>query len=127
MVSSYLCMAYGTHPSLLYWFPIINKCLFTIECLEGKCSCQLAPTPPKVLALGKMLNNETISINVSILASELLRKEQDSHLHETLRTYKMQLKWVLSAGGIYITMHRNGSTEYSNQIKCILYPVSCCT
>nr|XP_016942967.1 macrophage colony-stimulating factor 1 receptor 1 [Drosophila suzukii] len=62
------------------------------QCLEGKCSCQLAPTPPKVLALGKMLNNETISINVSILASELLRKEQDSHLHETLRTYKMQLK-----------------------------------
>ncbi|XP_016965097.1 macrophage colony-stimulating factor 1 receptor 1 [Drosophila biarmipes] len=62
------------------------------QCLEGKCSCQLAPTPPKVLALGKMLSNETISINVSILASELLRKEQDSHLHETLKTYKMQLK-----------------------------------
>ncbi|XP_043663007.1 platelet-derived growth factor receptor beta [Drosophila teissieri] len=62
------------------------------QCLEGKCSCQLAPTPPKVLAVAKMLSNETISINISILASELLRKEQDSHLHETLRTYKMQLK-----------------------------------
>lgn len=62
------------------------------QCLEGKCSCQLAPTPPKVLAVAKMLSNETISINLSILASELLRKEQDSHLHETLRTYKMQLK-----------------------------------
>ncbi|KAH8352119.1 hypothetical protein KR084_002060 [Drosophila pseudotakahashii] len=62
------------------------------QCLEGKCSCKLAPTPPKVLAVGKMLSNETISINISILASELLRKELDSHLHETLRTYKMQLK-----------------------------------
>ncbi|XP_017011452.2 fibroblast growth factor receptor 3 [Drosophila takahashii] len=62
------------------------------QCLEGKCSCKLAPTPPKVLAVGKMLSNETISINISILASELLRKEQDSRLHETLRTYKMQLK-----------------------------------
>ncbi|XP_017047600.1 macrophage colony-stimulating factor 1 receptor 1 [Drosophila ficusphila] len=62
------------------------------QCLEGKCSCQLAPTPPKVLAVGKMLSNETISINISILASEQLRREQESHLHESLKAYKMQLK-----------------------------------
>ncbi|XP_016974212.1 fibroblast growth factor receptor 3 [Drosophila rhopaloa] len=66
--------------------------VFIPQCLEGKCSCQLAPTPPKVLAVAKMLSNDTISINFSILASEQFRKEQDSHLHETLRKYKMQLK-----------------------------------
>ncbi|XP_032311105.1 macrophage colony-stimulating factor 1 receptor 1 isoform X2 [Drosophila ananassae] len=62
------------------------------QCVAGKCSCQLTPTPPKVLAVGKMLGNDTISINLSIQASDLFRKEQDSRLHETLRTYKMQLK-----------------------------------
>ncbi|KAH8267462.1 hypothetical protein KR018_005349, partial [Drosophila ironensis] len=62
------------------------------QCVAGKCSCQMAPTPPKVLAVGNMLGNDTISINLSIVASEQLRKEQDSRLHETLRTYKMQLK-----------------------------------
>ncbi|XP_052853993.1 macrophage colony-stimulating factor 1 receptor 1 [Drosophila gunungcola] len=66
--------------------------VFVPQCLEGKCSCQLAPTPPKVLAVAKMLSNDTISINLSILASEQFRKEQDSRLHETLRAYKMQLK-----------------------------------
>ncbi|XP_070133476.1 vascular endothelial growth factor receptor 3 isoform X1 [Drosophila bipectinata] len=62
------------------------------QCVAGKCSCQLTPTPPKVLAVGKMVGNDTISINLSIQASDPFRKEQDTHLHETLRTYKMQLK-----------------------------------
>ncbi|XP_017116786.1 macrophage colony-stimulating factor 1 receptor 1 [Drosophila elegans] len=66
--------------------------VFVPQCLEGKCSCQLAPTPPKVLPVAKMLSNDTISINLSILASEQFRKEQESHLHETLMAYKMQLK-----------------------------------
>ncbi|XP_070140953.1 uncharacterized protein [Drosophila kikkawai] len=66
--------------------------VFVPQCLEGKCSCQFAPTPPRVLAMGKMLSNDTISISISILASEQLRKEQESRLHDTLGTYKMQLK-----------------------------------
>ncbi|XP_001356773.4 vascular endothelial growth factor receptor 2 isoform X1 [Drosophila pseudoobscura] len=66
--------------------------IFIPQCVSGKCSCQLAPTPPKVLTAAKMLTNDTISISFSIQASEQLRKEQASHLHETLRLYKMQLK-----------------------------------
>ncbi|KAH8413445.1 hypothetical protein KR009_011339, partial [Drosophila setifemur] len=66
--------------------------VFIPQCVAGKCSCQLQPTPPKVLAVGKMLSNDTISIALSILASEQFRKEQDTHLHDILGTYKMQLK-----------------------------------
>ncbi|XP_022230516.2 macrophage colony-stimulating factor 1 receptor 1 isoform X2 [Drosophila obscura] len=66
--------------------------IFIPQCVAGKCSCQLAPTPPKVLTAAKMLTNETISISFSIQASEQLRKEQASQLHDTLRSYKMQLK-----------------------------------
>lgn len=43
-----------------------------------------------------METNDTIVIGFTILANEQLRKEQDSHLHEALQAYKMQLKWVAS-------------------------------
>lgn len=62
------------------------------DCVAGKCSCQLSPTPPKVYAKAKMETNDTIVIGFTILANEQLRKEQDSHLHEALQAYKMQLK-----------------------------------
>ncbi|EDW03492.1 GH11264 [Drosophila grimshawi] len=61
-------------------------------CVAGKCSCQLSPTPPKVLARATMQTNDTISINFTILANEQLRKEQENHLHEALKAYKMQLR-----------------------------------
>ncbi|KAM8716066.1 hypothetical protein ACLKA7_003018 [Drosophila subpalustris] len=66
--------------------------VFIPHCVAGKCSCQMSPLPPKVLARAKMQDNDTISIAFTIQASEQLRKEQDSHLHETLQAYKMQLK-----------------------------------
>ncbi|XP_034667778.1 macrophage colony-stimulating factor 1 receptor 1 isoform X2 [Drosophila subobscura] len=66
--------------------------IFIPQCVAGKCSCQLAPTPPKVLTAAKMLTNDTINISFSIQASEQLRKEQASQLHDTLRSYKMQLR-----------------------------------
>ncbi|XP_034472866.1 vascular endothelial growth factor receptor 2 [Drosophila innubila] len=66
--------------------------VFIPHCVAGKCSCQLSPMPPKVLARAKMQANDTINIAFTIQASEQLRKEQDSHLHETLQTYNMQVK-----------------------------------
>lgn len=47
-------------------------------------------------AKAKMQANDTIVIGFTILANEQLRKEQDSHLHEALQAYKMQLKWETS-------------------------------
>ncbi|XP_046866526.1 fibroblast growth factor receptor 3 [Drosophila willistoni] len=66
--------------------------VFIPPCVAGRCSCQSVPAPPKVLTKAKMLTNDTISISFSIQASEQLRKEQASHLHETLRPYKMQIR-----------------------------------
>lgn len=66
--------------------------VFVPHCVAGKCSCQISPTPPKVLTRAKMQTNDTIIISFTIQASEQLRKEQDSHLHEALKSYKMQLK-----------------------------------
>ncbi|EDW63942.2 platelet-derived growth factor receptor alpha isoform X1 [Drosophila virilis] len=66
--------------------------VFIPHCVAGKCSCQLSPTPPKVLAVAKMQANDTIGISFTILASEQLRKEQEHHLHEALQSYRMQLK-----------------------------------
>ncbi|XP_064546973.1 uncharacterized protein LOC135434348 [Drosophila montana] len=66
--------------------------VFVPHCVAGKCSCQLSPTPPKVLAVAKMQANDTIGISFTILASEQLRKEQEHHLHKALQSYRMQLK-----------------------------------
>ncbi|KAH8403342.1 hypothetical protein KR222_011073, partial [Zaprionus bogoriensis] len=66
--------------------------VFIPHCVAGKCSCQLSPTPPKVYAKAKMQANDTIVIGFTIQANEQLRREQDSHLHEALQSYKMQLK-----------------------------------
>ncbi|KAH8377882.1 hypothetical protein KR093_007665, partial [Drosophila rubida] len=66
--------------------------VFIPHCVAGKCSCQMTPSPPKILARAKMQANDTINIAFTILAGEQLLQEQESHPHEALQAYKMQVK-----------------------------------
>ncbi|XP_060666375.1 vascular endothelial growth factor receptor 2 [Drosophila nasuta] len=66
--------------------------VFIPHCVAGKCSCQMTPSPPKILARAKMQANDTISIAFTILAGEELRQQQETHPHEALQAYQMQLK-----------------------------------
>ncbi|KAH8263001.1 hypothetical protein KR044_002836, partial [Drosophila immigrans] len=66
--------------------------IFIPHCVAGKCSCQMTPSPPKILARAKMQANDTISIAFTILAGEQLRQEPETPPHEALQAYKMQLK-----------------------------------
>ncbi|XP_030383444.1 mast/stem cell growth factor receptor Kit [Scaptodrosophila lebanonensis] len=83
-------------------------------CVSGECSCQLAPAPPKVLTLAKMVGNDTLSITFAVHTNEQWRSEQENRTGgqiEALRTHKMQIR---------VSEETNPSLPWGGKLKQLL-------